>query len=515
MSMADARPGRRSPIVLLALAVAGYRFLIWQIWMRHVDKSGDEGFYLRGGQLISRWVRGRVEFDRTLDVLVGKGWFMPGMAIHSWPGRQFLASGSLTLEEIGNIRLMVGAFDFVLLCIVSVVIGRTFSRWIGVAFFAFIGFFPDAAFASFSMWGEAHGSKVLLLALLGVTTVVRTSRSIGPRMVLGVIGLGVLFAWAIYLRPPFLLQLGAAVVTFVIVALGRSAGSLSEDPPSRQRSLPPSQKRVAVLAAVVVPLVAIAMVLPWSRAISDRSGAFVLTTNTVDVNLIHAFSQPEDLEALTGGVEFTDIHDYAVAEAIASDRGYAVVLSEMRDELLADITFDHWLRSADREITRFYNEDESFLVNYEILVRNSASPDAPSGVTEQFEWIRLVNDVFWYPLAVLTVLGMFWRFPLWAAHGFPAITAKIAISALTVQPWVSNAKFRHLGAIIPTMALFALLVLAHAGRDLTSVIPTADERRAVREREAGNWSPWARWASTGVQAIAALMTGLAVLVYVT
>ncbi len=515
MSMAAARRGRRSPIVLLALAVAGYRFLIWQIWMRHVDKSGDEGFYLRGGQLISRWVRGRVDFDRTLDVLVGKGWFMPGMAIHSWPGRQFLASGSLTLEEIGNIRLMMGAIDFVLLCIVSVVIGRTFSRWIGVAFFAFIGFFPDAAFASFSMWGEAHGSKVLLLALLGVTMVVRTSRSVGPRIVLGSLGLGVLFAWAIYLRPPFLLQLGAALVTFVIVVLGRSTTSLTSDAPELHPTVPPSRRSVAILAAVAVPVVAIALVLPWSRAISDRSGAFVLTTNTVDVNLIHAFSQPEELEALTGGVEFTDIHDYAVAEAIASDRGYAVVLTEMRNELLADITFEHWLSSADREITRFYNEDESFLLNYEVLVRNSTSPDAPDGVTGHFEWIRLINDVFWYPLGVLTVLGMFWRFPLWAAHGFPAITAKVAICALTVQPWVSNAKFRHLGAIMPTMALFALLVAAHASRDLASVIPTADERRAVREREAIHWSPWARWSSTGVQAIAALMTGLAVLVYVT
>ena len=514
MSMAEVRRTRRSPIVLLGLAVAAYRFVIWLVWMRFVDKSGDEGFYLRGGQLISRWVRGRVEFDRTLDVLVGKGWFMPGMAIHTWPGRQFLASGSLTLEEIGNIRLLMGVIDFVLLATVSWVIARTFRRWIGVAFFAFVGFFPDTAFASFAFWGEAHGSKVLLLALLGVVAFVRSGRTIGVRSVIGAVGVGVLFAWAIYLRPPFLLQLGAAVVTLGIVALGRS-GSVQDGAPERHPALHGSSKGVAVAAAVLIPVTAIALILPWSRAISDRSGAFVLTTNTIDVNLIHAFSEPEDLAALTGGVEFTDIHDYAVAEAIASDRGYAVVLAEMRDELFADLTFDHWLESADREVTRFYNEDESFLINYEIMVRNSTSPDAPAGVTGHFEWIRLLNDLFWYPLAVVTVLAMFWRFPLWTNHGFTAITAKIAISALTVQPWVSNAKFRHLGAIIPTMVLFSLLALAYAARNLHTVLPSEAVAAEERSREADGWSAWARWSSSGVQAIGALMTAAAVLVYVT
>lgn len=510
-SLVETRRSRRSLLGLLVLLVAGYRFLIWQIWMRHVDKSGDEGFYLRGGQLISRWVRGRVDFDRTLDVLVGRGWFMPGMAVHTWPGRQFLASGSLTLEEIANIRLWMGSLDFVLLCIVSVVIARTFRRWIGVVFFAFVGFFPETAFASFTMWGEAHGSKVLLLALLAVTALVRSVRSVGPRPLLGAIGAALLLTWAIYLRPPFLLQIGTAVVTLVVVALGRNSQTMHATPQVDN----PARKGAALVGAVLIPVVTIGLILPWSSAISDRSGAFVLTTNTVDVNLIHAFSEPADLEALAGGVEFLDIHEYAVAEATASGRGYAVVLAEMRSELLADITFSHWLESADREVTRFYNESESFLLNYEVLVRNSASPDAPEGVTGHFEWIGLLNELFWYPLAAATVLAMFWRFPLWAGHGVPAITAKIAICALVIQPWVSNAKFRHLGAILPVMVLFVLLVGAHLGRNLTSVIPTPEDARADREREVHGWSTWARRASSGIQGIAAAMTAAALLVYVT
>ena len=102
-----------------------------------------------------------------------------------------------------------------------------------------------------------------------------------------------------------------------------------------------------------------------------------------------------------------------------------------------------------------------------------------------------------------------------ASFRFTAITAKIAISALTVQPWVSNAKFRHLGAIIPTMVLFSLLALAYAARNLHTVLPSEAVAAEERSREADGWSAWARWSSSGVQAIAALMTAAAVLVYVT
>ncbi len=492
----DARRSGRKTIVSLIAAVAGYRYLIWHFHMRFVDKSGDEGFFFSRAQVLRQWTKGAIEFDTMMDRLVAKGWFMPGMAIHTWPARTWFTEGTLELDEIARVRLFLGSMDFVLLLVAAFFVGRLFGRRIGVAFFAFVGFFPDAAYASFSLWGEAHGSKIVLLALLGLTALARRSARFGPSQLLFAGVVGVIFAWSIYVRPPFLLQLGTAFVVLIVVAAGRTV----ERP-----------KVSVLLAACIIPLVGIALLLPWSNEISERNGAFVLTTNTIDVNLIHAFSNPEDLEALTGGVEFPDIHNYALAQSAETGVGYAVVLQEMREELLSNITFGHYLSSADREVTRFYREDETFLNKYEGLVRRNDDAPDPTGA---FDWIRLANDVMWYPLAAVTVLAMFWRFPMTAFGAFPAITGKIAISALTIQPWVSNAKFRHLGAIIPTMVLFALLVLAHAGRDLLTLFP-ADDHETALESEARQWMPWSRRMSVFIQLVAATMTLLATLVYLT
>ena len=70
----------------------------------------------------------------------------------------------------------------------------------------------------------------------------------------------------------------------------------------------------------------------------------------------------------------------------------------------------------------------------------------------------------WYPLALVALYALIRPFALSTSHGLLPIIAKVAVPAAIVQPWVSNAKFRHLGAIIPLLVLVALLALAHGGR---------------------------------------------------
>ena len=56
-------------------------------------------------------------------------------------------------------------------------------------------------------------------------------------------------------------------------------------------------------------------------------------------------------------------------------------------------------------------------------------------------------------------------FPLTAHRGFLALTGKTALGALFLQPWVSNAKFRHLGLALPLMVLLVLLGLDATRRE--------------------------------------------------
>ena len=473
------RTSERPTQIALAVgaAVVVYRYLVWLFYMRSIPLTGDEQFYHRGASILTRFLRGVAENDTVLERLVERGWFMPGTTFHILPGRRWTG-------DLGLIRLWMGSFDVILLVVAALLIGRLFGRRIALLFFAYLGFWPDAATQSFSLWGESHGSKVLIIALCVLTLLVRDSASLTRAAVVRrAATVGWLLAWAIYLRPSMLLQLGTAVVAIVVLIAGRVDR--------------PDWRRTAIIAATV-PAFALLVISPWTIAVSQESGGFVLTTNTVNVNLIHAFADPEDVEAFAGGTTFAEIETALRARMERTGESYVEVLSNVRRELLADVSLREYLERADREVETFLDPDETFLVRYNLIVADGSAPGPRAMVDSQFQLLKLVHQLMWWPLVAATVHALFRRFPLTDHAGFLAVTGKVALAAAMVQPWVSNAKFRHLGAIVPVMVLLSLLALFRQ--------PSGDAEAVYRR--------WARWGGTEIQVIAAAIVLVSTIAYV-
>ncbi|NNC79172.1 MAG: hypothetical protein HKN94_03370 [Acidimicrobiales bacterium] len=476
-ALLQTRRGQRGLVALVVAGVVVYRYILWHLYMRYIPLTGDEKYYHRGASILARWWRGVAESETALERIVAKGWFMPGPIGHIVPLRRMT-------DNLELMRLWQGALDLILLAIVAVIIAKLFGRWIALGWFTFVGLMPDTAAASFSLWGEAHGSKVLMIALLGLTAVVRRP-TFGGREIAASALLGGCVAWAIYLRPPFLLEIGTLVVAMLLLTLGRR---------DRGRWVWP------VVGAALVPLVAVAMILPWSKQVSDASGGFVFTTNTINVNFIHAFTDPSDLEAFTGGgVDFPDIERALRARMDRTGESYVEVLANVRSELMADVSIGDYLSDADREIGTYLDEDETFLRRYDLILTTDPEVSAKVRGESKYSWLLFVDNLFWYPLAWVVVLAMVRPLPLGVTQGFLPIIAKIAVPAAMIQPWLSNAKFRHLGAILPFLVLVALVYVWG--------------RRDLSEQNNDEYEPWAAKFGWFVQAVAAVMTVATVAVY--
>lgn len=470
-------PSPRRIAIAAVVVVALYRLLVWQVVMKYVPLIGDERYFFDRSRFFVRFWPGGNPPGNAIDRIVNRAWWLPGPSLLMAPIRAFTTN-------ISYIRLWFGLVDGVLLVITAGLVRRVIGPKIALAFFLFIGFLPDAAAQSFGIWGEPIAAKLLLIVLLGVVVLARRNDPLGRRQYAVAAGLGAILGASVYFRPPLLLQVGTAIVALVVIGVGR-------------RSRPPAREFVG--AAALVTVGALAVLAPWSIAASDQNGGLVITTLSVDANAIHVFSNPEDLRELAGGVGFGDIERAARARMVERDQSYADALRDIRSELLRRVSFgDYWER-ADAEVELYFDGDRTFLEQYQVELAKGAAPRARSVIDAQLDLLEGINTVMWIPLALGAIYAMVRPFPLTARFGVPAIVTKISLAALMIQPYVSNAKFRHLGVAIPAMALFTLVALTD------SRIRHADERQ--------HFSPWAIWASRAIQALAAAMTAITTVVY--
>ncbi|MGI9605518.1 MAG: hypothetical protein ACR2P0_05205 [Acidimicrobiales bacterium] len=479
--IARARAHPRRVFALVFAAVAAYRFLLWALYMRLIPLTGDEAYYHRGASITHRWIRGVAEAETALDRIVAKGWFMPGPIGHLLPARRLT-------NDIGLLRLWQGTVDLGLLAVTTFVVSRMFGRKVALGYLLVIGFMPDPATQSFTLWGEAHGSKVLILAFLLTVLLLRDHAAwTRARTLVTSAAIGALVAWAIYLRPPFLLQAGAVAVAIVLVLGGRRDGV---------------RLRHATVAGVTVILVVLGLLLPWSIQVSQNSGGFVLTTNTVDVNLIQAFSDPEDLERVIGSDDFGQIEAYLRQRMRDTGESYVDALANTRGEFMANVSIREYLDRADTEITSYLSEDESFLERYELILTRDPEIAPAADFVGGFRLLHWMNVAFWYPVALTALWALVRPTSLWHGTAFTGILARIAIPAAMIQPWLSNAKFRHIGAILPLIVLVALITVAGIGID----DPVDDRMR---------FHPWARAAGRAIQIGCGVFLVVTVAVFVT
>lgn len=427
---------RLDPFVGAAIFGVGlFRLCVGIFYGRHLPKKGDEQYYLRAADWTAGWLKGDHPWNETESILVARGWYMPGTSFHALPARLFT-------DELAYARLWMGLVDLILLGIATALIASRFGRSIAVVFVTAVGLWPPAAVHSFTMWGESHGSLLLLIVILLVLEVGDRAGDwtwlhlFGSALVVGVLG-----GWSVFLRPPFLLQL----VMIAIVAIVGVAGI---------RRVAPG--RVALFVGVVL-FAAVSVLAPWSVATSNKLGGRVLTTVTFDINLIEAFGDHEAVAEATGRGNFVDIERYLRAQMEITGDTYVETIKQARADFFSPST-SSYLADSNREIEGYLDDESGFLELYSGQLAALKEQGSGVGPIRLFDTFAIVTDLGLWLLTAAWLVSM--MIPV-RAHGrvdLAGFGLKIAIVASAIQPWISNAKFRHFGAIYPLVILLILLI---------------------------------------------------------
>ncbi|MGI9605517.1 MAG: hypothetical protein ACR2P0_05200 [Acidimicrobiales bacterium] len=428
----------RRTVMIVVGAVVVWRMLMWFLVMRHVPLVGDEDYFVDRSRFIIRVLERRTN-GNELQGIVNRAWWMPGPMILVTPIRWLT-------REIDMVRLWLGTVDLALLLVAGWLAARRFGAAIGLAFIAIVGIFPDAAAQSFAVWGEAIGSKLLVIMLLIVLGAVLDENATFGHMALA----GLLLGIAVYFRPPLVLQLAAVAAMAMVAIHGRA---------DRGRGT----ASAAIVGAGVFIAMGLIVIAPWSVAASRENDALVLTTLSIDANAIHAFSNPSDLDAAAGGTGFRDIERYAQERQVSDDLGYADALRTIRREQLDLVSFDDYWQRADREVETFLDGSLTFLHQYRDLRADSGES------TTAHTALIVLHTVLWYVLILAVVWVMLRPFPVHADASslFVSFLGRGSLALLAIQPFVSNAKFRHLGLAIPLMVLLVLVAAQLTAREPT------------------------------------------------
>lgn len=445
--------------------IAMFRMLVGLFYGRHLPIRGDERYFLRASDWTAGWLKGEHPWHEAESIIVARGWYMPGTSFHAVPIRLFS-------NELSHVRLWMGFVDVTLLGVATALVAARFGRQIAVLFVIAVGLWPTAAVHSFTMWGESHGSLLLIIVLLLMLQLGdRATLWSWPPLLAHALLVGVLAGWSIYLRPPFLLQLLTIGIFAVVGLAGIHRVALS---------------RVASFVGVSM-FTALAVLAPWSLATSDKLGGRVLTTVTFDINLIEAFGDHQAVADATGRGNFVDIERYLRAQMEVTGDTYVEAIKQARSDFFSP-TVDSYLSDSNRELEGYLDDESGFLEGYSDQLAALKSTTSGIGPIRLFDGLIFATNIGLWLVTVGWLVSML--IPLRAGERveLAAFALKIAIVASALQPWISNAKFRHFGAVYPLVVLLILVMgqqtLRHLATLETSGAPRSWSWRTIRVFEA-------------------------------
>ena len=461
---------RRTLLGAFAFVVL-YRMFIGVLYARHLNLIGDEKYYLRVAQWLTRFVNGNASWEATQDTILARTWFMPGPGIHAFPARFFTDRPDL-------VRLWMGSIDIGLLAIATWLIARRFSRRFAIVFVLAIGLWPHAAVHSFTLWGESHGSLLLLISFLVIFEIAdRAATSSTLMLMMSSAGAGLLVGWSIYLRPPFLAQVLTCIIAVVVGVGGRTDVSW---------------KRAGLMVATLVSAIVL-IIAPWSSAASEKVGGRVLTTITFDVNLIQAFGEHEEIIEAVGGTTFNDLERYFRLRMETNGETYADAIRHTRRDFVHP-TVGSYLEDTNREVDSYLSEDTGFLSRFGNSLGRKEPNNSRIGPLWIFDALVWLGNTSWWLLAVAWLAAMLTPTRLDRHGAFAALLVKVALTGAAVQPWISNAKYRHLGSIFP-LVFVAILIAIQTWR-----------KNQINAPDQAQWQPWAVKAARLFEVLAGLFS---------
>lgn len=434
-------------LVWLFLAIVVLRAYVY-LGVAGDELVGDEAYYLDSGRALSNLVRDVVwlrspdtaELDR---IVVGSGWFMPGMSVVLAP-LYLVAPGA----SIAVARGYLAVVTTLLLLVTARRVRRTFGNGPAGALLVYPGLVPTYAAFAAAGWGDSAAGLVAVLVICRAVDSVRAVREHRPVPWHRGLGLGALAIVAVYFRSSVsLLVVGVLGVTFVVsLRLAHRA-----------------ERGRVVLSYVAAGVAFLALLAPWSIGASAALDGRVVTTVSVPTVRANTFGDRDRVcfgECDTGtSIWFSPLR-YSREQARAAGVSEVEIADEMSAYARQDVTPSSYAHDVVINTGRYFGQPARF-------AGLLSADGAPVGIVLLSE---VVTSALFYPatLVLLVLLGARTRRRF--DHQLQLVLLKVGVLALMAQPFVHIAGPRYWTSMAPLLALGAALLWA-VRRDRRSGVP--------------------------------------------
>lgn len=423
-------------IALLAAAVAlGAGLLL--LTLHNADWRGDEYTYHACARALGDLLAARSSVEAAGRVVVGTGWFMPGMCA--------VAAPPLAIDPQAPYWLLRGwvwLVNMALLATLAWRLARHFGPWAAALLLLFPALAPLWQAAALRLLPDLPAGLLIALALL-------LAAELGASLLRGeaprwrkLLALQLCLVLALYLRGPTLLVAlaidGALLVLALTTPARRWLGRL-------------------LLAALVLPLA----LSPWSLAASHHFDARVITTTNVPLVLADGFGDHAVMcrgPCPTGvGGDIWPAWHWAQAEAARTGEHPFIIERQIMARAMAGVTPREYLATVRENAGRFLIDPGAIFRTQ--LTRAFA---IPPGWREPFYHLLLALTLALYvPFMLALLLGNLLPLGRRNDDRIMTLALKAVTACLLVQPFVHKSSARYWTALAPLASLAAILLWRH------------------------------------------------------
>lgn len=435
---------RRPDLVILTLVIA-HVLLKLALFPRTMDSElvGDERYYLDAGRTFSNTIRDLVAL-RPLDTAelvrtgVGNGWFMPGMGFVLTPLFLVVPDASQAV-----VHAYLGVFSTAAFLAVVQVTRRVLGDWYAAAVLVFPGLVPMWLIFSYCAWGDLTAGILVLLFVNQLVVAWRGLRSGTPPTLRQSALLGLVAISIVYLRSSALVLSAGLLVVLAIGVLTLLRGR------ARLRGV----ASLAVTGAVFVAILA-----PWSIAVSQAMNGPVLTTTSVPTVLGNTFG--DGTELCFGPCDpystiwFSPMR-YGREVAEQAGIGEVEALGMMSEYAMRDVTAQSYADDVLMNLGRYVGEPHRFS-------KFIKSPGVEYHDGMEWGW-RIGTHLLWWPVLIMAVAGFLSAYRRPFEDQLLGLLTKLGIGALLIQPFVHISGPRYWTTAGPLFALSAAVWLARRG----------------------------------------------------
>ena len=460
-------PRAEELLLWLLVAHVALKLLVFPLTLQ-APPYGDEQYYFDAARALSNLVRDAFSFTQPdgaeLErMVIGSGWFMPGMGILMAPLFVVFpdAPDWLCRAYIGLVSLLV------LLWAVRSVRKRLGTGY-ALLLVAFPALLPSWVLMSFAAYGDPLSGIVLIVLVAHVVDMLRKLRAGEPPAWREAAQLGLLATAALYLRS------STSIVLAVLGGVTLVAALLLLNGAHRWRALG---------AAGVAGVVCLALLAPWSILASKSLDTRIVTTSTVPISLGNTFGDRREL--CFGKCDpqtplwFRPLR-YSREVARATGESEVEVQEQMSDYALRDLDSTSYARQAWWNIGSYFFLPANF-------IKYIAPPEGRGTAGNAGQWILFGWTYLYYlPVLLLTLASLLFVQRRSLEAQILDTLVKLALLALFVQPFVHIAGSRYWTTAGP------LFVVAAAGF-LREVYVRRQGASPAREQLEGADAQLSRW----------------------